>query len=299
MENGNSADGDSANRPTMQRGEGSTESERYLQGLCEKAFLKFWSHPCLYTDDGASKTGQGKELCDLLVVFGNDILIFSDKHCEFPDRDDLKVAWSRWYKRAVQAGASQVFGAERWIKSSPHRIFLDRQCKQPFPLKLPSADVAQFHRIVVAHGASEPCRKRLGGSGSLMLDSTIRGDEHKTNAAAFTIGQVNPEKGFVHVFDDTTLDLVLKTLDTVPDFIGYLQKKETFFAKYLAVSAGGEEELLAYYLQQLNARGEHDFIFGQEADAIALDEGHWESFCVHPQRLAQIEANRVSAVWDG
>ena len=38
----------------------------------------------------------------------------------------------------------------------------------------------------------------------------------------FTVGQVNPSKGFVHVFDDATLPLVLQQLDTVSDFVYYL-----------------------------------------------------------------------------
>src|SRR5438045_2082007 len=103
-------------RPTVERASGATPSERFLQQLCERSFLKFWSHPRVFQDDGVARCGQGKELCDLLVVFGNDILIFSDKHCEFPSHPDLHVAWTRWLKRAVFAGANQIYGAERRIK---------------------------------------------------------------------------------------------------------------------------------------------------------------------------------------
>jgi len=64
-------------RKRVERASGSTPSERYLQRLCERSFLKFWSHPRVFQNDGLARCGQGKELCDLLVVFGNDILIFS------------------------------------------------------------------------------------------------------------------------------------------------------------------------------------------------------------------------------
>ena len=40
---------------------------------------------------------------------------------------------------------------ERWIKQEPRRLFLDRACTQPFPVPLPDASRARFHRIVVAH----------------------------------------------------------------------------------------------------------------------------------------------------
>lgn len=33
-----------------------------------------------------------KELCDLLVVFENHGIIFTDKDCQFDDADDLQVA---------------------------------------------------------------------------------------------------------------------------------------------------------------------------------------------------------------
>jgi hypothetical protein len=55
-----------------------TESERLLAKLAEKAFLSLWVFPNVYKDEGITK-GQGEELCDLLVVFGDHVIIFSDK----------------------------------------------------------------------------------------------------------------------------------------------------------------------------------------------------------------------------
>jgi hypothetical protein len=42
--------------------------------------------------------GGGKELCDLLAVCGDDILIFSVKDIAWPKVDDPQVAWLRWYR---------------------------------------------------------------------------------------------------------------------------------------------------------------------------------------------------------
>jgi hypothetical protein len=61
--------------------------------------------------------GVGKELCDLLVVFEDTIIIFSDKDCVFPNTGDLNIDWPRWFKHAVLKSAKQVWGAERWIRS--------------------------------------------------------------------------------------------------------------------------------------------------------------------------------------
>src|ERR1700682_1651598 len=97
--------------------EGVTAAERYLQRLCKHSFLSLWSHMGIFRDQRGSGTkGDGKELCDLLVVFGNDILIFSDKACEFRNTGNLQLDWSRWFRRAVLKSADQVWGAERWIK---------------------------------------------------------------------------------------------------------------------------------------------------------------------------------------
>jgi hypothetical protein len=88
--------------------EGTTDSERALARLARKAFLSLWSYPNVYSDEGRSGgKGDGKELVDLLVGFGNDVLLFSDKHCAFPQAVDITVAWPRWYKRAVEKSARQ------------------------------------------------------------------------------------------------------------------------------------------------------------------------------------------------
>jgi hypothetical protein len=57
-----------------------------------------------------------------------------------------------------------------------------------------------------------------------MLDSKLVGNEHLTQP--FTIGQIDVDRGFVHIFDDTTLDIVLGTLDTISDFTHYPMEKE-------------------------------------------------------------------------
>tara|TARA_R110001599_G_scaffold196542_1_gene393074 strand:- start:24 stop:416 length:393 start_codon:yes stop_codon:yes gene_type:complete len=109
--------------------EGCTESERYLVNLAKKAFLSLWSYPNVYTNEGRQGNGDGKELCDLLIAFGNDILLFSDKNCEFSTHEDINVAWSRWYRRAIDKSVKQLSGAESWIIRFPERVFLDKKCE--------------------------------------------------------------------------------------------------------------------------------------------------------------------------
>lgn len=63
-----------------------------------------------------------------------------------------------------------------------------------------------------------------------MIAPGVVGAAHTVGNAAggrpFMIGQVDPARGYVHVFDDTSLEIVMSTLDTVSDFVEYLTKKE-------------------------------------------------------------------------
>lgn len=270
---------------------GVTESERYLKHLCKRSFLSLWSYSGIYNDKG-----PGQEVCDLLVLFENHIIIFSDKDCEFPDTGNLELDWKRWYRKAVKKSADQVYGAERWIKQFPSRLFLDVGCKIPFPLDLPPLESMVIHRIVVAHAASERCVKHLGGSGSLLISNKLIQD-----SVPFEVGVIHPERGFVHVVDDTTLDILLTTLDTVSDFIEYLTSKENLFTSEIRINSVGEEELLATFLTEIDGEGNHCFLSTDEQNRVSeitIEKGIWSGFAKHPQRKAQIEANEASYFWD-
>lgn len=283
---------------------GVTQSEAYLGRLSLRSFLSLWSFPNLYRDQGKKGKGHGKELCDLLVVFGDDVLIFSDKEVLFPDSGDIIKDWSRWFSRAIKKSAEQIWGAERWIKEFPQRIFLDRECTKKFPLSIPSKKTIKIHRIVVAHGVSSRCKQYFGGgSGSLILTPSLVGDEHTEGKGGvvfpFSVGTIDPQKGLVHVLDDTSLEVLMSALDTISDFVEYLRKKEEFIQANKLASAPGEEELLAIYLGAINQQSQHDFVLPQEFEHLLLTEGIWKEFSQSDIRRKQIEHNSISYWWDG
>lgn len=278
-----------------------TDSERYLAKLCRRSFLRLWSWPSLYRDQGASGS-TGKEVCDLLVIFDRHILIFSDKYCAFPDSGDHALDWCRWFKRAVAKSADQVWGAERWLRQFPERIYVDEACTKRLPITLPPPSDWIVHRVVVAHGAGERCRALLGGTGSLMIRPSMVGPDHydrnRSEFAPFAVGRLDADRGFVHVVDDFSLDVVLDTLDTTADFAAYLQKKEALIDSGRLIGAAGEEELLAFYLSKMNQAGEHDFVVPSQYDGFSVDEGFWAGHIKHPDRIAQLKADQVSYAWD-
>ena len=126
----------------------------------------------------------------------------------------------------------------------------------------------------------------------------ITDTENGENGVPFEIGDLNPSKVFVHVLTDTSLDIVLRTVDTIFDFTSYLKKKEAFLRCGKPILAASEQDLLAFYLKDINDEGVHDFIVPSDAQGICITEGQWEDFQQRPERIAQIEVNNISYAWD-
>lgn len=285
----------------MRDGVGVTSAERYLSRLARRTFLRLWSHSNLFRDQGVKLRGEGAELCDLLVVFGSHLIIFSDKDCEFP-LGDVDVAWRRWFKRAILGSAKQVFGAERWLREHPDRVFVDRSCSTRLPLQIPREPDVVFHRIVVAHDASGRRKAATGGSGSLKIDLRLSGDAHGRPASQgghpFSVGHILRDRAYVHVLDDVALEIVMKALDTVTDFVRYLAAKEALIREGRVVGAFGEEDLLGNYLFNVDDDGKHSFDVPAAGENVVLDDSHWLGLQTRPGYLRKLEADRISYFWD-
>jgi hypothetical protein len=288
---------------------GTTTSEKYLAQLAEHTFLDLWSYPNLYRDVVVNGRRTGKELCDLLVVCGDNVIIFSDKYIEWPNKDDVNVSWIRWYKKAVEKSIKQIRGAERWIKENSDRIFLDQECTQPLPIALPSSDKIRMHSVAVALGASEACSKFFNGDpGSFMIVPAIKNDAHiKTSSEKFLpfcIGDVDTTDSFIHVMNEVSLDVVMREMDTITDFAIYLDQKADFIRSGFLSNAAGEEELLTYYLNRINQNGEHDFLHPEsrpwtETDGrLVIDVGMYKEMLSEEYYAKKKEADLSSYLWD-
>lgn len=272
---------------------GTNRSERHLTSLCEKTFLSLWSYPNPYRDNSS---GPNREICDLLVVCDNSIIIFSDKCCAFGNSGTLALDWERWRRRTIEAGGKQTFGAERMLRNSPDRVFTDATCKHRLPPPLPSSSEMRVHRIVVARGAMDACRTATGLSGSLILAP----GELASDAASppFFIGDPFPDKGFVHILDDVTLELLLKELDTITDFLEYLEEKESFIRGNRLYKPFGEENLLGWYLQRMKEDGSRHEIYCPADRQLLLKGTEWIEFSSSAERTSRTNADRIAYAWD-
>ncbi|PWB41502.1 MAG: hypothetical protein C3F19_05750 [Rhodocyclales bacterium] len=270
--------------------------------LCRKSFLSLWAHANLHTaQDMRQRKGSAKEFADVLVVFGNDVIIFSDKHIEFQQDQDLEIAWPRWFRRAIVDSAKQLHGALSWLRRFPDRVFLDASCKRPLPVALPSTDVARYHLVAVTRGSREACLKLFPNSfGTLQIDTSIVGDAH--GRQPFTIGVLDRSRNFVHVLDEFSLEVVMNELDTITDFVQYLNARESFLSSTaVVVRTAGEEQLIAAYI--LNGGGsKHPFIpdaAGPKMPGLVIfDESHYPSLIKHPEYQEKRRQDKISHAWD-
>lgn len=215
------------------------DSEARLAKLSRQTFLSMWSYQNPFYD-------EGKELCDVLVVFGDDVIIISDKVICYSEGKDAKTAWNRWYRKAVLESVVQLRGALKTIKRSPEAIHLDARVSSPFPLKFPDANRARYHLIAVAHGSEEECIRRFG-SPSLGVDSDLT-----DSGEQLMVGVKFPE--FVHVVNRTTLDALFECFDTTADLIKYLTTKASLFSRE-HVRLTGEEDLIGAYMRSRRPDG--------------------------------------------
>lgn len=283
---------------------GKTDSESKLLQLARRSMLSLWSIPGPYTDEGLMRSGSGKELCDLMVIFGDDVLLFSDKDCAFPQHADIRVAWSRWYRRAIVKSAKQLAGALGALRRPTTRIFADAACTKLVPLALPDPTRMRVHLIAVAHGSNEAAErywKNYGGaegsSGSLMLNTELVGTDHEQ--APFQIGWPLGPGQFVHVFDDITLSVLMRELDTVADFTVYLSKKvELFQNSGCQFMIPGEEDLVTAYLTNLGKDGTSQFPKFEANSTIVMREGSWKKFQNSRPYKSRSAAASISYLWD-
>jgi len=217
----------------VEKSVGTTETDCLLAEFCERSFLKLWSYPNPYKDDG-------HELCDLLAVF-----IFFDQENELAEVPDkaTQVLGGRWKRSVVDRQIKTAHGAERYIRSR-RRIFLDGKLTMSFPLVI-DHDKAILHKIIVVHGAMDACEKASTQNiyGSLAI-SYAETDGGPTQPFQIEIDKRNP----IHIFDSHNMPIVLAELDTVTDFSTHLDEKLRALAKFDYLSYCGEEDLLGHYL---------------------------------------------------
>jgi hypothetical protein len=226
-------------------------SEELVFRLCQRSFLSLWSYA-----NPLSK--PGKELCDLLVVCNPDIVLFSVKDVAYKSSgEDTTKGWERWRRRAIEDSVKQLYGAERWLQNADRVIRSDGSPG----IALPSTATRRIHRIAVA----------LGSDGQVPIEFGDFG------------------KGYVHVLDEESLDILMNELDTINDFTTYLEAKEEHKGSILF--EGWEADLLALYLHQ-NRK------IPSSADLLVVLPDVWTEFTKKDEYQRKKTVDKESYIWD-
>jgi hypothetical protein len=180
-------------------------AEKIVHDLAVKTFFTDWCYM-------NPKLPDGKELCDLLVIFDDTAIIWQIK--------DLKLDTSGKYKKAeVDKNLRQLSGARR-------QLF---DLKTPIELENPRRVREVFDPTKITE---------------IYLLSVLLGEGEEVSAFVDEI-----RNHTVHILDREFTQILLSELDTISDFTTYLRSKEAFLKKEMSLTImGGEEELLAYYL---------------------------------------------------
>lgn len=228
-----------------------TPSEKYVANLCRKSFLPFWNFP--------NPIGKkNKELCDVLVVCGNYIVIISVKDIQVSNHTDEKIQYERWVKKAVEDSAKQIYGAERFLKNTDDLFARNRENKIPLPPKVDRIIL----RIAIAFGSKNTFPLPYGDFG----------------------------QGYIHVFDEETTAILLSELDTIADFTKYLVDKEQFLkGKYFSMPK--ESDFLAFYIQT-------GLEIDEKVDSIVSDGGLWDSYIESEEYAEWQKLLPQSYIWD-
>lgn len=228
-----------------------TPSEKYVSELCEKTFLPFWSF--------ANPLGKkGKELCDVLVVCDNTIIIISVKDIRVSEHKDKTIQYDRWVKKAIEDSVNQIYGAERFLKTANEITLKNRKTK----ITLPPIKNRIIHRIAIAFGSEKDFPLPTGDFGN----------------------------GYVHVFDEDSTSIIISELDTITDFTEYLIKKEHFCNERI-VLIPREIDFLAFYLQT-------GLDIDKKINVIACENDMWETYIQKPEYLKWKNDILVSYIWD-
>jgi len=290
------------------RGEGLTPSEKRLVQFADRTFLRLWSYPNTFNDRTKTACGGGQEIADLLAVFENHVVLFSDKAISWQDNKPIELAWSRWYRRAIDGAVLQLNGAERWLDLHPDRVFTDKHCTQKLPVPLPGKADRITHLVAVVSGAEAAARRYFQDPrGSLMIIPSLTGAAHIDTARngfrPFMVGDVNPDGTFVHVFDPIGLEIVMRELDTVADLTAYLVARAKILRSGKMSLAAGEEHLLAAYMMNGFQNGRPGFVPEKMRKRIrraklVIPEGEYETY-VYSQLYAELaELKKRSMLWD-
>ncbi|RXM43917.1 hypothetical protein [Flavobacterium sp. YO12] len=228
--------------------------EEYVNELAYGSYLKYWCYP-----NPKDLNGDKKEICDLLILFREAAIIFSVKNHSFDGN------YERYKKRVVEKSSNQLNGAFRKLFGSSRQIHIKHPDRDPEPFN--PGQFSKIYRLTVNVGEQF---------------------EH------YEFSDQDDRKGFISILNKDTFEAIMEELDTIKDFIGYLDEREKLLAsgKNITINCT-EKDLLAEFLMnkrsfKMNYKAEH-------VKEIQMNlSGSWNKYEKSEQLLRKRKADEIS-----
>lgn len=231
--------------------------EALVENLANHTYLKYW---CFLNPK--DRLGNKKEICDLLILFKDTLLIISIKNYLF------KGNYERYFKSTIQKAIKQISGAERKLFES----------SSPIQFEHPVTGIHQFDRT--------------------QYSKVQRIIINLSDLPMFYPGGLNiHERKYAHIFNWSAFLGVVTELDTIPDLLNYLEERERVFTNRKLIFALGSENdwkdshIKAFfdYSEGANELQRCDFLIsGSEQDLLG-------DFLYHDRRFSEQYNSDVSS----
>ncbi|PKP32636.1 MAG: hypothetical protein CVT99_04695 [Bacteroidetes bacterium HGW-Bacteroidetes-16] len=250
----------------------------------ELAFNSFFKFWCY--PNPKFENGHKKEICDLLILFNSIAIIISVKNYEF------KGKHFRYFSNTIEKSVKQLHGAYRLLFGN-----------QEIKIKHPDKELEIFPKSQIER---------------IFLLTINLGEDVKF----YPFNQKTKNNNYVTIFNKESFQTIIKELDTVPDFIDYLEKREKLFKdkftlilpadeydfpletqkEFLQIAenissdfiliSGTEKDLLAHFFK--NTRNFPDVLNKDSNGFYLIIDNDWKDFQKEEKVRNKINANKAS-----
>ena len=240
--------------------------EEFVNGIAFNSFIEYWCYP-----SPKDEYGDKKEICDLLILFGNNLIIISVKNYEFKD------FYSRYFRQTIDKAVKQIYGAERKLFNNDRDIFIKHPKREIE--RFPKERIKNIYRVIVNLGEG---------------------------VRFYPFNKETKDEKFITLLDKEAFQTIVQELDTIPDFLEYLSKGELLFKDKIVTILPGEEDdfptetvqqFFEYAQKQFNPNEKQSILIsGTEHDILAHYLKNERTF---PEYIQSNEYNEMFVQLDG
>lgn len=249
--------------------------ENIVHKICEKMFLSDFVVSNPKFQKVKVNTIVEHEIADTLVLFKDTLLGFQVKSRDFSNssKKDSLVIINR-IKKTIAEGVSQL-GSIRSALRSKEVLYVNNRAG--IQVELNPNFIKQVIGVVVI---------------DLIHEEHLDNDCKNKISTDFLYNKDIP----THVFSRSDLEFLASELDTMPDFIKYLNIREKIYSNKLLPQGVTEKDFLAYY--KLNPSGIELAI--NTSQSISLMQGFWNKYLTdyHEKIIERNISNRPSYLID-